>query len=112
MRSESTSALGQPRETKPTLGAAGMENRQGDRLCTAAIRHYKDRRPARLPCGAALLLVFGLLVVLIGNVCAGRTRGTRRTGETWEGKAGEHIAGLALQLLLHLREHIAALVHV
>src|SRR5512138_3183311 len=63
MRSESTSALGQPKETKPTLG-----------------------------------LVFGFVFAT--------------SGETGEGKAGEHVARLALHLLLELREHLLALLHV
>src|SRR6478752_10581824 len=66
MRSESTSAFGQPRETKPTLG---------------------------------LLVAFALVALL-----------TR--GETGEGKSGEHVARLALHLLLELAEHLLALLHV
>src|SRR5438067_4657984 len=33
-------------------------------------------------------------------------------GETGKGKAREHVAGLALHLLLELREHLLALLHV
>src|SRR3954467_7052944 len=72
MRSESTSALGQPRLTKPTLGAA-------------------------LRAGTSGLL--GVVLVL-------------PSGETGEGKAGEHVARLRLHLLLELREHLLALFHV
>src|SRR5205807_6568744 len=74
MRSESTSALGQPRLTKPIRGAA--------------------RRA-----GASGLL--GLVLVALAA-----------RGETGEGKAREHGAGLALHLLLELREHLLALFHV
>src|ERR1051325_12153225 len=63
MRSESTSALGQPKETNPTLG-----------------------------------LVFAFVFAA--------------SGETGEGKAGEHVARLALHLLLELPEHFLALLHV
>src|SRR4030095_9626666 len=63
MRSESTSALGQPSETNPTLGFV--------RVALALAR--------------------------------------RKTGE---GKAGEHVARLALHLLLELREHLLALLDV
>src|SRR5882672_7876170 len=66
MRSESTRALGQPSETKPTFG---------------------------------LLVAFALVALL-----------TR--GETREGKAREHVARLALHLLLELAEHLLALLHV
>src|SRR3989338_2324802 len=74
MRSESTSALGQPRETKPTL--------------------------ALLAAPSALL--FSLR--LFGRFLA--------RGESGERKARKHVAGLILQLLLHLQEHVAALLHV
>src|SRR5512138_3193717 len=63
MRSESTSALGQPSETNPTLG-----------------------------------------FVRVALVLASREAG--------KGKAGEHVARLALHLLLELREHLLALLDV
>src|SRR5205807_6600620 len=66
MRSESTSALGQPRETNPIFG----------------------------------LLLFRIALALLGS------RKTR------EGQPGEHVARLALHLLLELREHLLALLHV
>src|SRR5205814_7566570 len=74
MRSESTSALGQPRLTKPTLGAALRAATSG---------------------------LLGLVLVALAA-----------RGETGEGKAREHVAGLALHLLLELREHLLALFHV
>src|ERR1041384_914639 len=67
MRSESTRALGQPSETKPTFGA--------------------------------LLVAFALVALLA-------------RGKTGEGKAREHVARLALHLLLELAEHLLALLHV
>src|SRR5258705_10555847 len=67
MRSESTRALGQPSETKPTFGA---------------------------------LLVALAFVALLAR------------GETGEGKAREHVAGLVLHLILELLEHLLALLHV
>src|SRR3954466_15626752 len=75
MRSESTSALGQPRLTKPTRGTALRAGTSG---------------LARV----ALVFVFAA------------------SGETGEGNAGEHVARLALHLLLELREHLLALLHV
>src|SRR5262245_59733706 len=72
MRSESTSALGQPSDTKPTRGAAPRAETSG--------------------------LVFGFVFAT--------------SGETGEGKAREHVARLALHLLLELREHLLALLHV
>src|SRR5260370_2995691 len=66
MRSESTSAFGQPSETNP---------------------------------------IFGLL--LLGFVL-----GLLTSGKTREGEAREHVARLALHLLLELREHLLALLHV
>src|SRR5690348_4085773 len=75
MRSESTRAFGQPRLTKPTLGAA-------------------------LRAGTAGLLLAFALVALAAR------------GETGEGEAGEHVAGLTLHLLLELREHLLALLDV
>src|SRR5690348_6552245 len=76
MRSESTSALGQPRLTKPTLGAA-----------------------LRAGTAGGLLVAFAFVALLA-------------RGETGEGKAGEHVACLALHLLLELLEHLLALLHV
>src|SRR6266436_6680695 len=67
MRSESTRALGQPSETKPTLG---------------------------------LLIGLALVALLLAR------------GETGEGKAREHVAGLVLHLILELLEHLLALLHV
>src|SRR6185295_19907516 len=72
MRSESTSAFGQPSETKPTRGTALRAATSG--------------------------LVFALVFAA--------------SGETGEGNAGEHVARLALHLLLELREHLLALLHV
>src|SRR5436190_24160712 len=66
MRSESTSALGQPRETNPTFGT--------------------------------LLLLFRIALAL--------------PWESRERKAREHVARLALHLVLELREHLLALLYV
>src|SRR5437899_10814283 len=66
MRSESTSAFGQPSETNPIFG----------------------------------LLILG---IVLGLLTSGKTR---------EGEAREHVARLALHLLLELREHLLALLHV
>src|SRR2546427_10651211 len=66
MRSESTSAFGQPSETNPIFG----------------------------------LLLLG---IVLGLLTSGKTR---------EGEAREHVARLALHLLLELREHLLALLHV
>src|SRR5205823_15085871 len=84
MRSESTSAFGQPRETNPTLGTAPRAASLG-------------RAP--LACASGLV---GLALVFVFAA--------RR--ETGEGKAREHVAGLALHLLLELREHLLALLDV
>src|SRR5258706_9210023 len=73
MRSESTSALGQPRETKPIRGTA------------------------RGAVGTALLL-FRIALAL--------------PREPRELEARKHVASLALHLLLELREHLLALLHV
>src|SRR5512139_3702359 len=73
MRSESTSALGQPSETNPTFGGAAIGARW---------RAASGLRP-------------GLALVLLGG----------RRAERRECEAGEHVPRLALQLLLHLREH-------
>src|SRR5947207_6271635 len=70
MRSESTSAFGQPSETNPIVGA-------------------------------------GVLLLLLGIVL-----GLLTSGKTREGEAREHVARLALHLLLELREHLLALLHV
>src|SRR5712671_5249828 len=72
MRSESTSAFGQPKETNPTRGAALRAVTSG--------------------------LVFALVFAA--------------SGESGKGKAGEHVARLALHLLLELREHLLALLDV
>src|SRR5713101_7816806 len=56
---------------------------------------------------------------LVGRLLvAGRLRAARRSaesrhsGESREREAGEHVARPALQLFLHLQEHVAALFHV
>src|SRR5216683_5658569 len=90
MPSESTSALGQPRETNPTLGSAA----------TGACMRT-----------SALLLVARRLVVRFLRA-AGLRAESGYPGEAREGEAGEHVARLVLQLLLHLQEHVAALLHV
>src|SRR6185369_5790783 len=72
MRSESTSALGQPSETNPTRGTA--------------------------------LRAEGSGFVRVALVLASRKAG--------KGKAREHVARLALHLLLELREHLLALLDV
>src|SRR5512134_2747523 len=74
MRSESTSAFGQPKETNPTRGMA-------------------------LRAGTSGLLGVARFVLAA-------------SGKTGERKAGEHVARLALHLVLELREHLLALLHV
>src|SRR3954462_13903085 len=81
MRSESTSAFGQPSETKPTFGIL------------ETVRRVSGRAAARL-------LLFRIGFVLL----AGRKAGER--------EAGEHVARLVLHLVLELREHLLALLHV
>src|SRR6185295_20090340 len=95
MRSESTRALGQPSETKPTLGAAAVME----------------------PCAGAgtLGLAFGLGTFVGLGFGLGRrlTRESRvGIGEVRERECTEDVAGLLLQLLLHLEECLRALVEV
>src|SRR5260370_36609585 len=91
MPSESTSALGQPRETNRTLGGAAT----GACMLTSA-----------------LLLVARRLVVVRFLRAAGLGAESGHPGKVRERETGEHVARLVLQLLLHLQEHAAALLHV
>src|SRR5687767_13824653 len=83
MRSESTSALGQPSETKPTLGteATGTEGR------------------------SALVLAAFVPLGLVGIV-------RRGSAEVGEGEAPEEVARLLLELVLHVHERARALLEV
>src|SRR5207245_3736352 len=61
---------------------------------------------------SALLLVARRLAVFRFLRAAGLRAESGRAGEAREGEAGEHVARLVLQLLLHLQEHVSALLHV
>src|SRR5262245_62051163 len=105
MRSESTSAFGHPSETKPTVGV---------------LRPPADARPAReAGCGSVAcvttwlrLAAVGLLVVALrvvgGPALGARAEPAART-EGAEREVAEQVAGLLLQLLLHLQEGVGAL---
>src|SRR5436305_1356761 len=90
MRSESTSALGQPSDTKPTLG-----------VCFAI-------RWAR---AAASRLTFGLGVFGRGLVAL-RLEAGIRIGKVGKLERSEDITCLLLQLLLHLQEGLSALLQI
>src|SRR3990172_6223065 len=95
MRSESTSALGQPSETKPTLGAALGRAR----AISGAVFF------------AAFILGRGFAGVACG-VIALRLRERIGSGEVGEGEGAEQVARLFLQLLLHLEECVGALLEI
>src|SRR5690242_11307032 len=95
MRSESTSALGQPSETKPTFGAV----------------------PRRLGLAAVFIAVFilgrGRSCGWARAVCAvARRREWVVGGEVRKREVAEQITGLLLHLLLHLQEGVGALLEV
>src|SRR5688572_14676695 len=93
MRSESTRAFGQPSDTNPTLGMArearGRPGRSG--LAFAAFVLAAVMRPRRLG-----------VVRLTGA----------RPGEIGEREIAEEVAGLLLELLLHLHEGVGALLEI
>src|SRR5512134_2582429 len=96
MRSESTSALGQPRDTKPTAGMAAA-----------------GRRCAAVRSGLSFfVLVLGAVIRrrlrCSGLACLARAA-ARETGER---EIAEQVAGLLLQLLLHFHEGIGALLEI
>src|SRR5262245_41878505 len=88
MCSESTSALGQPSETKPTFGAA---------------RGFFDAKSALAFGAFAASARGGLGIVLIGG--EGR-------GEVGKLEGTEQVACLLLELLLHLQERLRTLLEV
>src|SRR5215203_1626059 len=95
MRSESTSALGQPSETKPTFGA----------------------RRRRLGLAAVFIAVFilgrGRSCGWLRAVCAiARGHEWIVGGEVREREAAEQIARLLLHLLLHFQERVGALLEI
>src|SRR3954471_677046 len=106
MRSESTSALGQPRETKPTLGAA-----------LGRVRCFDGGVPTAVRFGSA---AFFVAVFILGRGRAGGVVGAfargrcKRVvgGEIREREAAEKAARLFLHLLLHLEECVGALLEI
>src|SRR3989304_6737448 len=98
MRSESTSALGQPSETNPTRGwTRGVCRTTGARRLVLFFP-FRTR---------VLLRRTGV------RLLRARGRGLLRSGDqSREREAREHRARLVLQLFLHLHEHVAALVHI
>src|SRR5512134_2931178 len=96
MRSESTSALGQPRDTKPTAGMAAPGRR---------------RTVARS--GLAFVVLVLAAVIRRRLRCSGFACLARAAArETGEGEITEQVAGLLLQLLLHLHEGVGALLEI
>src|SRR3990170_2472604 len=104
MRSESPSALGQPSETNPILGAMFIYC-CGSELAREAVEfivgaslpaNHGIREQARSHASGLVALVLLL------------RRGL--SGKAGERKTGKHVLGLILQLLLHLHEHILALI--
>src|SRR5688572_2929930 len=95
MRSESTSALGQPSETNPTLGGAA------------------PRARGRAPRSGLVFAAFVLAAVIRGRARRpGLALAGPAAGEIGEGEVAEEIAGLLLQLLLHFHEGVGALLEV
>src|SRR5690242_2343282 len=92
MRSESTSALGQPSDTKPTFGVLFAIRRA--RVFAVALRF------------ALGLRIFGCRLV------ACRREARIRIGKVGELECAEDIAGLLLQLLLHFQEGLSALLQI
>src|SRR5688572_26140404 len=104
MRSESTSAFGQPSETKPTLGdcllTTGSENQERrSRRETGKVSLGGVTVRLRRWCGSAFLIPAAALVRLF----------TWRRGEVGKGKAAKEIARLRLKLVLHVHECARAL---
>src|SRR5262245_40318753 len=93
MRSESTRALGQPSDTKPTLGTA---------------REARDRA---LPSGLAFAAFVLAAVMRPRRLAVIRLAGAG-PGEIGEGEVAEEVARLLLELLLHVHEGVGALLEV
>ena len=104
MRSESTSALGQPSETKPTLGAGVLE------ATAFAVMGQRCRRRGAVPQPLVLAAVMPALSRLLGVVR--RVFAAGAAGKLREREAAEQVARLLLQLLLHVHERARALLEV
>src|ERR1019366_10707029 len=100
MRSESTRALGQPSETKPTLGAAFGRARAFSGAVFFAAFILGLGVAFRIACGTAC----GLIVLRLRERICG--------GKVGEGEGAEQVTRLLLQLLLHLEERIGALLKI
>src|SRR6185436_317896 len=117
MRSESTSALGQPNETNPTLGisAAGLGILTAVIPCRTEEKAAREARP-RAALRNALGESAGFLLWLLEAVGIGV--GCFRFGvgclcaEVAEGEVAEDGARLFLKLLLHIEKGIGALIEV
>src|SRR5688572_11745260 len=99
MRSESTSAFGQPSETNPTLAARPLERFE----VVLTVLPF-------LLAAARLGLVAFLAGFIRGLGVASRP--VRAAGEIGERKVSEEVAGLLLQLRLHFHERVGALLEV
>src|SRR6185436_16141444 len=97
MRSESTSAFGQPRDTNPTLGTDAA---RGARL--------RPPRSGLVFAAFALAAVIGWRLRWFGVASLAGAA----AGHGGEGEIAEKVAGLALQLLLHFHESAGALLEV
>src|SRR5580765_1701973 len=118
MPSESTRALGQPSDTNPTLGVAGMRlsgaarTRLGETLF-AFKRKWAGTSGGKIPTpGSGLLVLAGRILAARGRGVAGLGTESLHPGEPGERKAREHRPSLVLKLFLHLCEDVAALVDV
>src|SRR5712691_5646291 len=117
MPSESTRALGQPSEMNPTFGATVIRldetSPQGEHRARGVAFSIK----MRLLCAlwgkiSGFFFLVGRLHVAGRLRAAWRSAESRHSGESREREAGENVARLALQLFLHLQEHVSALFHV
>src|SRR4051812_15705406 len=109
MRSESTSALGQPSETNPTLGAALLRLDAGGFFPGAVLVAVRGFSTAFFV--AVFILGRSGIVGLGGRAIARRRKrvGGRKVRER---EVAEQVTGLLLHLLLHFEEGVGALLEV
>src|SRR5678809_954119 len=118
MRSESTSALGQPSETNPTFGAAPLRLRCFAGAAAVAVRWFLGAVTVAIRCFSAAFFVAVIILGrrracgLAGGVFARRRRERVGSGEIREREVAEQVTRLLLHLLLHFEERIGALLEI
>src|SRR6266550_5052165 len=105
IRSESTKALGQPSDTKPTRGSRTSCIRLRIIGCFMNVNGGAAQQFSTEPCAAAPGCGSSTLLLVVGAAL-------RRRGERGKGEGGEHSTCLVLHALLHIHEELGALLEI